>query len=148
MSYVDSQLLLSDAQAVTTDAASTNIIDLGVAGRNIGAGEPLAVVVTVDVAADHTTGDEAYAVEVQVDDDSAFGSTTIITSYTIPQTTVKGDVHVIPIPITSTNSDNRYLRVNYNTGGTTPTITVTTFLTALSAAPQKYVPYAKGYTIS
>jgi len=147
MPYVDSQLLLSDAQAVTTDAASTNVIDLS-QSRNIGAGEPMAVVVTVDVAADHTTGDEAYAVEVQVDDDSAFGSSTMITSYTIPNTTVKGDVHVIPIPITASNADNRYLRVNYNTGGTSPSITVTAFLTALSAAPQKYVPYADGLTIS
>lgn len=147
MPYLDSQLQLSDAQAVTTDAASTNIIDLS-ASRNIGAGEPMAIVVVVDVAADHTTGDETYTVEVQVDDDAAFGSSTTITSYVIPPSTVKGDVHVIPIPITATNSDNRYLRVNYNTAGTTPTITVTTYLAPLSAAAQKFVPFADGYTIS
>lgn len=147
MPYVDSSLLLSDAQAMSATAASTNIIDLS-ASRNLGAGEPMAVVLCVDVAADGTTGDETYSVAVQVDDDSAFGSSTTITTYTVPRTTVKNDIHVIPIPITASNSDNRYLRVNYTLGGTTPSITVTTYLSPLSAAAQKYVPYAKGYTIS
>lgn len=147
MAFVDNQLLMSDAQALSATAAGTNIIDLSTA-RRLGAGEPMAVVVGIDVAADHTTGDETYAVAVQVDDDSAFGSATTLASYTIPNTTVAGDVHVVTIPITSVNSDNRYLRVNYTLGGTTPTVTVTTYLTPLSAAPIKYIPFAKGYTIS
>ena len=57
--YVDNELLLSDAQAVTTDAVGTNVIDLSV-DRSIGNGEPMAVVFTIDVAADQTSGDEDY----------------------------------------------------------------------------------------
>jgi hypothetical protein len=41
--FIDSFLLLSDSQAVTADAASTNTIDLGNVSpkRDIGNGEPM-----------------------------------------------------------------------------------------------------------
>ena len=42
--YTDAQNLFSDAQALTVTADSTNVIDLGV-DRNVGQGEPLAVVI-------------------------------------------------------------------------------------------------------
>lgn len=48
--WTDALLQLSSAQAVTASAVSTNTIDLGQA-RDIGAGEMLYVVITVDVAA-------------------------------------------------------------------------------------------------
>lgn len=147
MAFLDNQLLLSDAQALTASAASTNIIDLS-ASRNIGAGEPMAVALTIDVAADHTTGDETYSVAVEVDDDSSFGSATTIATYTLSASTVKGDVHVIGVPVTPTNADNRYLRLSYTLAGTTPSVTVTAFLTAQSLAPQTFVAFADGYTIS
>ena len=51
---LDNQLVLSDAQALTATAASTNVLDLKAAGL-YGNGEPLALVVWVDVAADGTT---------------------------------------------------------------------------------------------
>lgn len=46
----DAFLQLSNAQAVTATAVSTNTIDLGVA-RDMGAGENMYIVITVDVAA-------------------------------------------------------------------------------------------------
>lgn len=46
----DALLLLSDEQAVTASAVSTNTVDLGVA-RDVGAGENLEVVFVVDEAA-------------------------------------------------------------------------------------------------
>ena len=46
----DALLQLSSAQAVTTTAVSTNTIDLGTA-RDIGTGEDLYAVITVDEAA-------------------------------------------------------------------------------------------------
>src|SRR3990167_4171654 len=58
--FIDAQALLSDAQAVTADAASTNTYDSGAAGTDITEGEPLGIGISVDVAADFTTGDETY----------------------------------------------------------------------------------------
>ncbi len=62
--FVDSQLLFSDSQAVTATAVGTNVVDLSLA-RNIGEGEPVGVVFTVEVAADQTTGDEDYTFDVE-----------------------------------------------------------------------------------
>lgn len=135
----------SGAQALTATAASTDIVDHG-ADRNIGIGEPMCVLVTVDVAADGTTGDETYTAKVETDDNAAFGSpTTISMEVTIPRTAVAGDKFAIPIP-PDTNSE-RFTRVKYTLGGTTPTLTATARL-----VPQKFlqnnVVYPKGYTIS
>jgi hypothetical protein len=143
--YVDAQLLFSDAQAVTTDAASTNLIDLGVA-RNLFDGEPLCVVITVDVAADATTGDETYEFQIETDDNSSFSSATDLIAHTIaPAALSLGSVHVLPIPVGA--AVERYLRLNYNTSGTTPTVTVTAFLQPLSMYG-KYKAYADNVTIS
>jgi len=48
--FLDKQNMLSEAQAVTASAVSTNTIDLGVA-RDIAPGEDLSIFVAVDVAA-------------------------------------------------------------------------------------------------
>jgi len=51
--YVDNNLVLSDAQAVTGTASSTKSVDLIVATRDIGVGTPiyLVVIITTTVAA-------------------------------------------------------------------------------------------------
>lgn len=48
---IDKALQVSDAQAVTASAASTDVIDTGVANRSIGDVTSLAAVITVDEAA-------------------------------------------------------------------------------------------------
>jgi len=61
MTYIDSQVLFSNAQAITATANSTNVYDTGPlgsaystlsanTGRNMGAGEPIYLVVLVTVA--------------------------------------------------------------------------------------------------
>ena len=142
--YIDSQHLFSDAQALTATAASTNVIDLGVDG-NVGIGEPMAVVLSLDVAADGTTGDETYAVALQTDDNSSFSSAAQIGSATITRGDAAGSRYIIPVPMDTTGE--RYLRLNYTLGGTTPTVTVTAFLIPASMI-QNYVAYADGFTIS
>lgn len=48
--YTDAQLRFSNAQPIGTGTVqSTHIVDLGVAGRNIGRGEPMRLAVTTDV---------------------------------------------------------------------------------------------------
>lgn len=142
---IDSQHLFSDAQAITADAASTNYIDLGVA-RNLFDGEPMAVVLIVDVAADGTTTDETYEFQIETDGDSAFGSPTDLLAHSIGYAALTaGSQHILPIPVGA--AVERYLRVYYNVGGTTPTITVTAFLQPLSMV-SKIKSYADNITIS
>lgn len=140
--FIDAQNLFSDSQALTATAASTNLIDLGV-DRDIGVGEPLAVVLTVEVAADATTGNETYQVDVETDDNSSFSSASVI-ARRIPTAAelALGTVMVIPLP----NTNERYLRLNYTLGGTTPSVTLTAHLAPLSMV-QNNRTYADGFSI-
>lgn len=142
--YLDKQLQFSDAQAVTSTAASTNYIDFGVDG-NVGIGEPMAVVVIVDVALDDTTGDETYVISLEADDNSSFSSAATILSKTVTRGDAAGTKYVLPIP--ADTSAERYLQVKYTHGGTSPTGTYTAFLIPQSMI-QNSVVYADGFTIS
>jgi hypothetical protein len=122
---LDAQLQFSAAQALTATAVSTNVLDLGVA-RQIAIGEPLSILLCVIVAADFTTANETYQIDIQTDDNSAFSSATTLSStiLTAAQLTL-GAVHAINMPRTNME---RYLRLNYTLGGTTPTVTLSTWL--------------------
>ena len=48
--FIDKQLVMSEAQAITVAADSTNVIDFGAADLNIGQGNPLYVEVWLDTA--------------------------------------------------------------------------------------------------
>jgi hypothetical protein len=141
--YVDAQQLLSDAQALTATAASTNYIDLGV-DRDMGPGESWSICLSVDVAADFTTGDETYSFAVQTDDNTSFSSaTTLSTVAILASALTAGSKHMLFVGLTN----ERYIRVNYTLAGTTPTVTVTTF-----GCPSRMIParvtYASGYSIT
>lgn len=122
--WIDKRLEFSDAQAVTADAASTNVVDLS-QDRDIGIGTTLWVAICVDVATDGTTGDETYEVELQTDDNSGFSSATEIGVVAIPRGTAAGAIFTIGFPF----QNERYLRLNYDVGGTTPTGTFSAWLT-------------------
>lgn len=139
---LDAQHIFSDEQALTATAVSTNVIDLGV-DRNIGIGEPMAVVIVVDVALDDTTGDETYVATLQ--SGSTATPTDVIASVTLAAGAAAGTKYVLPIP--ADESADRYLRVNYTLGGTTPTGTVTAFLQPVKMI-QNNVVYADAITIS
>lgn len=141
--FLDSLQLYSDAQALTATAVSTNVIDHK-QDRNLGIGEPLVVVVVVDVALDRTTGDETYSVTLQTDDNEAFGSpTTVVTLSLLTYTAGTKFVIFVPADLLT----ERYTRLNYTLGGTTPTGTVTAFLT-LASMVQNNVVYADAITVS
>lgn len=142
--YVDAQGLFSDAQALTATAASTNLIDTGVDG-NLGIGEPMAVVVVLDVAADDANADETYSVALETDDNSSFSSAATVASATITRGDAAGTRKVLSVP--ADLSGERYFRLNYTLGGTSPSVTVTSFLIPQSML-ENYVSYADGFTIS
>lgn len=141
MAYMDAQLLFSDAQALTATAVSTNYINLGTAYSFIGTGEPMAAVVTVDVAAGGTS--PTLVVAVQSDDNTSFSSAaTVATTGTIAGATLTAGYEIV-IAIPAGTSTEQYLRLNYTVGGTTPTVTVTARLTPMRLlAQQHYVPNA------
>jgi len=127
---LDYENTLADGQALTASAASENIIDLGAAG-DLGHGEPMGVLITVDVAADATTGDETYAFAIQKDTVSAFSSAEEVISKTITAANLTaGSQHILVVPPIA--ADQQYLRLYATLGGTTPTITITAHLLPLA----------------
>lgn len=148
---LDSQHTFSDAQALTVTVASTNVIDLGI-DRNLGIGEPMCVIITVDVAADATTGDETYQFDLETDDNVGFASPLILARRivsalpNIPRATMAAGFKLV-IPVPNDTTAERFLRLNYTLGGTTPLITVTAQLQPQSMLQAEAV-FAKGYTIS
>ena len=140
--YIDAQHLFSDSQALTATAVSSNVVDLGIDG-NLGIGEPMAVVISVEVALDDTDADETYVFTVQ--SGSTATPTTVIATKTATRGDVAGTKYVLPIP--ADQSADRYLRLNYTLGGTTPSGTVSAFLIPQNMI-DNYVKYADGFTIS
>jgi hypothetical protein len=155
---IDAQHLFSDAQALTATALSTNVIDLSL-DRAIGAGEPMAVVIVVDVAADQTTGDEDYTVAVEYGTNAAistgrqevgrliFESGTPTAPALDADLLVAGAIFAIPLPPSSTDMTARYIGVRYTLAGTSPSVTVTAFLQPMSMIDSKAY-YASGYSLT
>lgn len=142
---LDAQLQFSDAQALTSTAASTNLIDLGI-DRNIGIGEEMAVLLVVDVAADAANSDETYVAAIQADDNASFSSAVTVASITITRGDAAGTKYAAILPKDLTTE--RYMRVNYTLGGTSPSVTVTSFLVPANNIDAADAYYASGYTVS
>lgn len=157
---LDNHLQLSSAQALTATALSTNVIDLSSA-VSIGSGEPMVVVVTVDVAADQTTGDEDYTFALEVASDAAittarqhlgsriFESGTPTAPAQDADLLVAGFQFTIPVPALTVGEAQRYLALRATLAGTTPTITITAHLQpANMTSSLTDGGYADGFTIS
>lgn len=147
--FIDSQLLLSDAQALTATAVSTNTIDTGLATNEIGAGEAMALVFTVDVAADTASADETYQFQLIQSANANLSSQDVLlqtdTGFITRAYLVAGAKVVIPIP--PGMKTKRYLGARYVLGGTTPSVTVTAVIQPMSML-QMDNNYPDGITIS
>ena len=139
---LDGQAQFSAAQALTATAVSTNVIDLK-GDFNLGIGEPMSIVVSLDVASDFTTGDETYVVTLQTG--SSATPTTVIATKEIVGANAAGSKFVIGVPADS--SCEQYLRLNYTLAGTSPSVTVSAYLVQTKLV-DNYVQYANNYTIS
>ena len=156
--YQDADLKFSDAQAVTTDAVGTNVIDLSL-DRSIGNGEPLCVMFTVLVAADQTSSDEDYTFDVEYASNAAqttgrqligrrvFESGTPDAPAQDADLLVVGFSFFIPIPPTKLSESERYLGIRYDTAGTSPTVTMDAILMPMSMVDATN-DYADGYAIT
>ena len=141
---VDAQNRFSDAQALTASAPSVDELDFGIA-RDMGKGEPMAVIIIVEVAADTASGNETYQIDVRTDTQADMGGTpvNIATRIIAGADLTLGSVHVLPLPL----SNERYLDVNYTLGGTTPSVTLSAYLQPMSMIDST-VDYANGYSIT
>ncbi len=123
----DNTLLFSDDQAITADAVSTNVVDLGAPGTVYGAaaaighdkgpGNPIPLLIQVTETFDNLTN---LIISVESSADEAFTS---------PQSTVIGDELLaalvagkkMPFHIWPRDMAGRYVRLDYDVVGTNPT---------------------------
>lgn len=117
----DKQTLLSDAQAITATAASTNVIDLGPIRngmvRDIGKGTLIPLLIQVVEAFNNLT---SLTIALQVDDADTFGSPKTVWSATVVLADLIAGKVVVPEFIPR-GTNERYLRLNYTVTGTAPT---------------------------
>lgn len=145
--FIDALLTVSDAQALTATAVSTKSIDTGnVTPKNaLGDGEPMGFTLSVDVAADHTTGNETYQVDVVEDTAEDLGTATVIATYVLLYSQLTAGARFF-LPLPPGYNTKRYIGLSYTLGGTTPTVTVTAEFGPQSLYAAKVpVNYAKGY---
>lgn len=143
---VDALNQLSDAQALTATAVSTNTYDSETAGNDMSIGEELVLAVAVDVAADFTTGNETYELQIIQSAAADLSSPDVLAARAILAADLTaGSTHYLGMP--SGSKTKRYLGARYVLGGTTPTLTLTTFLQPGSMIDkQKF--YANNYVIA
>ena len=128
-----SQQEFSDSQNVTGAGAtaSTNYIDLGATGTVLGApaaltrdvakGTPVPIYVRFDSAPTGTS--PTITVAVQVDDNTAFSSAKTVLTTDSKAGGAAGDEIYVPVYLPE-GTDERYLRLNYTLGGTSPDYTL------------------------
>ena len=108
---LDAQTRLSNAQAITATAVSTNIYDFGSA-RDSGPGEMLELFIR-SIAAFTAAGAATLTITVETDDNSSFSSATVlVSSIAIPKASLTANTEQFAIAIPTKNLE-RYIRLNY-----------------------------------
>jgi hypothetical protein len=134
--YIDKENLFSNAQAVTTTAPSTNYIDLGSAGRDIGTTN---IRFRVQVGTTfQSTGSSTCTIALQTDSTSAFsGPTTLFASAAIAKAAMVAGAVLVDIAVP--RGTLRYLRANYTVATADFTAgTLTAFLAEQTEALKAY----------
>lgn len=120
---LDNNLQFSTNQTLTATAASTDTIDLK-QDRDLGIGEPMYVIVNIGAVSGTSP---TLAIAIQTDDNSAFSSpATLLTAPTLSPP-VANSQQVLMFP----RGNERHLRLNYTVGGTSPSIAVNAYLSAV-----------------
>ena len=143
---LDYQLQFSDAQAVTSTAASKNIIDLGPlhtdnTDRDIGAGESLRLRILVDTAA-LSTASSTVTFSLETDDHATFSSaTTLWSSAAVAKATLVAGYQVADIALPK--GFEKYARVKYTVA--TADLTAGAFTAFICKDSQDNKSYANSY---
>jgi hypothetical protein len=142
---LDAQLMLSDAQAVTAAAGSTNTIDLSTV-RDIGSGEPLYLVVSVQTALTDGGSNTGTTVALQGDSTTTFTPDGTFTIGSFPQAAAAGTTIIHKLNPGSAPLQFQYIRLLYTPTGAN--LTGGAFDAFITKDISRYVAYANNYTIS
>jgi hypothetical protein len=122
---IDANLVLSNNQAVTATAASTNVIDLGTPGtpfgapvpveQDIGKGNRIAIAVNVTQAFNNLT---SLAIALQVSADNSTWVEVATHTYLLAALGVGQLDFPAQLPV---GTNKRYMQLNYTVVGTAPT---------------------------
>lgn len=130
-------------QAVTTTAASTDIVDLG-AARDMGNGEPLELVILVTETVT-AAGAATVTFALETDDNAGFSSTFVLASSSaIGKAALTAGTEVLRVKVPL--DVERYLRTNYTVA--TGPLTAGKFTAFLAHDRQASKAYASGFTVS
>ena len=130
--YIDKALQVSNEQAVTATAASTDVIDFGQANPDVGMAD-LYMVITTDEAAT-AAGAATVSVALQDSADNSSFADVAVTAVIGKATLVAGYQIVIPMP----TKLRRYCRLNYTVA--TGPLTAGKFSAQVVAGIQQNVP--------
>lgn len=137
----------SDAQAVTSTAISTNVIDLGPttdnATRDIGTGEPLYLVVRTNTAATDSGSDATLTVSLESDTAEALNSAAVVhyTTGALTFATFSVAGAVLACVRLPAGDYKRYLGVRYTVAS--GPLTAGKFDAFLTHDVDKWAPYAR-----
>lgn len=149
---IDKRLEFSDSQVVTATGASTNSIDIfslgtpapaaiaGATQRDVGPGEPVYVNIVLEAVSGTSP---TLTVGIQTDDNSAFSSPT--TKFTSATFTGTG---IFSIPVGRSIINEQFARLNYTVGGTTPSFTISSFLSHEQPPQADIYPDAVNHTVT
>ena len=122
----DASLLLSDQQAITASAPSTNIIDLGATGtvygasaalvRDVGKGEDVPITIQVTETFNNLT---SLDIILQTDDNTGFSSPRDVIKHTLLLADLKAGRPSVIVELPPGVAE-RYMRVYYTVTGTAP----------------------------
>ncbi len=113
MTFIDSFLVMSDAQEVLTSAASTSYIDALSAGDAISPGVRL----KIQVNTAFVTGDSAtLTIALQCDDNASFTSAKTLTTTAALAVTDIDAIGDIPVDLVIPKGCERYIRMYYTVG--------------------------------
>lgn len=139
----DKFLRVSEDQAITADAASTNTIDLSVA-RDIGEGTPLYMVFTVTQAFNNLT---SALLEVVISDNADLSSPQILAMQNVLLAGLTlGAQFTVVIPPQVASLGKRYLGAYYDITGTAPSTGKITADIVTNIQDGKK-PYASGFSV-
>lgn len=142
----DLENLLSNNQAITAAAISENVIDLGLADRDIGVGEQLYIFGTVVTAFTDSGSDSTLAVTLETDDNVGLTSAAVLqTLVTLPALTAVGTKFLVPIAPEVLNAFQQYIGLRYTPSG--GNLSTGAIFAGIVAQGQLEKVKASGYTV-